>query len=279
MSKYLNNNKKTKYYIYSRSDRYGSNCIQWIPALFLCLENERFILEHNCKHCKRHTLNNTVIHNFLLNNSIKNKSIDSINLSGYKGTFLEQQIKYVIGFYNNKPFPDVFHNSNTHKKIIELYKETSNNKKWNIPNNIYDSIVIHVRLDDKRNDIDKNNNRQSFIGFKKLCEVISTLQKMYKSGIIYLMTSNNKTDIDIINNFIKNCNFSNIKLISNSDKDNDIFIMSQCKLLIMSKSTFSLIGGLLNINNLVYTYDKWWHYNDLLGTNYNLSQKFKILQK
>ena len=110
MSKYLNNDKKTIYYIHSRSDRYGSNCIQWIPALFLCLENERYILEHNCKHCKRDTLKNTVIHNFLLNNSIQNKSVESINLSGYKDTFLEQQIKYVIRFYDNKSFPDVFHN-------------------------------------------------------------------------------------------------------------------------------------------------------------------------
>lgn len=30
MSKYLNNDKKTIYYIHSRSDRYGSNCIQYI---------------------------------------------------------------------------------------------------------------------------------------------------------------------------------------------------------------------------------------------------------
>lgn len=270
------NSSTKKYFIDSRHDRYGANSMQWIPALFLSIENN-VELQHICSHCKRNDLKNSVLHEFLLSNTKYAIDKDTICLTNYNGTYLENEIKYIISKYKNLPFPDIFHNSKTHKKIIKFYKNIADKSKWNIPNDVSESIIIHVRLDDKCCSIDNNSNRQSFIGLTKLNKIIINLQEKNVQTKIYLMTSPNKRDLNMLNKFINDSNIKNVKVLSNTDKDIDIYIMSQCKLLIMSKSSFALIGGLLNVNNRVYTYERWWHYDDLLGNNKHLSNKFNIL--
>ncbi len=72
--------------------------------------------------------------------------------------------------------------------------------------------------------------------------------------------------------------FKRVKLISNHYPDNDIYIMINSKILIMSKSTFALTAGLLSRQEKVFTYESWRHYEDLKGTDSlaNLDSKFQI---
>ena len=59
---------------------------------------------------------------FQLSNTKYARDKDTICLTNYNGTYLENEIKYIISKYKNLPFPDIFHNSKTHKKIIKFYK-------------------------------------------------------------------------------------------------------------------------------------------------------------
>ena len=262
------------FYIGSRVDRYGSNCCKWIPALFYSqIKNGN--LNHVCsKNCNKYK--NSLIHTYLVNNSSQSKSGKHL----MNKNFLTYGINEIIADNNFISFPDIFYNSLTHKNIVNLYNQTCVSKKWNVPDDLHNSIVIHIRLGDRRNILEGSHPRQVFIGEKLLVRLITYLHEKFKNfSNIYLLFHQNDADIKIINSIIFKNKLTNVKIIGNSDIDNDIYIMIKAGLLVMSKSTFALIGGLLSIKDTVYTYSPWSHYNELIGTkSINTSKKFKVLK-
>ena len=259
-------------FVRSRPDRYGQNSILWIFFSYLSTFLN-FPLYHNCsEYCKRYKQN--VFHIILKKYS-----------KPYPPEFINKKIKYppktfsksinYISTLTSKPFPDIFCKSKLHLDILSHFEQKKTEKKWYIPKNIRKSIIIHVRLDDVYHN--PNGSKQSFIGHDKLTELIKYTSKYNKN--IYLMVCPNKKDIEICNNAIKRSQIK-CQILSNEDIDLDIYLMSQCKLLIMSRSVFSLVGGLLN-RNTSYTYEIWRNFNDFIGYStdgkvFN-SEKFKVL--
>jgi hypothetical protein len=273
---FLNKEKifNDKLYISSRNDRYGANSIPWISMIYLSKILKKK-LYHNCHdiHCKKYS--NNLVHKYLILNSNTTKDINIINndynkLSNWSTSVICKKI-YSI---KNKVFPDVFHNSKESNEIFNLYH---NKYKNNIDTNIFNSIIIHIRLDDVAHRTEWDY--QEFIGEENLIKLINYLYKKYRKRIYFMMLPNIK-DKELIYNILQKSNISKKYkqkqfILGSQDMDYDLYLMMICKQLIISKSTFPFISALVN-KNIVYTTDDWIHYRDILGHNSN-SDKIKIL--
>ena len=123
-------------------------------------------------------------------------------MSKLSNPFIENLINTIIKNYNNTAFPDLFHNSATHKKILEIYDNMfKTTKLWSVPENINNYIVIHLRMDDHK-DHKVNTIEQEYIGDKKLKNLIVSLSEKFRNTTIYLLMHNIEKDVNHINNFI-----------------------------------------------------------------------------
>tara|TARA_B100000035_G_scaffold97494_3_gene82716 strand:+ start:1851 stop:2768 length:918 start_codon:yes stop_codon:yes gene_type:complete len=278
-----------QYYISCRTDRYGSNAIPWIAAIYLSYISKRKLF-HNTHQDKIRGSNrykNTIIYNFLLENSettekrsiirndlLWNGSFDSnwMKKINIRGKSMEEQRYYHWGpyqiikeiyNYKDEPFPDQFYNSGCFHKLKSKFHEKydimfRNNYDYN---SICNSTLIHCRLDDTCKG-EKGFVYQCFIGKQKLIKLINHCYKKFKCPV-YLITNNDKSDKDFLIDIMKECNqdiINNQKQISNyiignDDVEFDIYIMMKCKNLIMSITTFPILSALLQDNTVYYTDD------------------------
>tara|TARA_A100001011_G_C14253443_1_gene818972 strand:- start:81 stop:887 length:807 start_codon:yes stop_codon:yes gene_type:complete len=267
-------------------DRYGSNSIPWITAIYLT-EEKNNKLYHNCSgHCNRYK--NNIIHQLLIKKSASTNDKKIIEKDLHKRchwatTYNISQLSDI----SNISFPDQFHNSPLYNEIRLMYDEKYNKFDINETikiNEIKEGTIIHVRLDDVR--VRPNVNYphlQSFIGKDNLIKLIEKVYKRFQTRV-YLMTTPNKQDIEICKNALEKCSeFLQIEhsklnnyILGSNDIDFDIYTMMQCKNLIISKSVFTFIPAILH-KNTVYTYTEWEHYWDLIGDS-KISKKIQILQ-
>ena len=261
-------------YISSRGDRYGANYIPAICYIFLCESVNNDCLYHNCdKNCNRYV--NTILHNYLLDktNKCNDRNIISKDIHKKNKGWITKYITKEIYEKTNNSFPDIFYKSNIYNEIRNIYINRYGEKSFT-----GDSCVIHVRLDDVRKRA--NGNNQRFIGELNLINLINTVLNKFKLDI-FLITTNNIVDKKICSDALIKSNFNQTKdltyyILGSDDIDYDIYLMMTSKVLITSCSTFSFIPAILN-ENIVYSYCKWPHYCDLLGTE--KSQKFVLLDK
>lgn len=261
-------------YIGSRGDRYGSNSIPWISYIFLCKLNS-YKLFHNCQRCKKY--NNTVIHQYLIKETENTDNEDLIKKNIHHGTgfYPAEYICNQIFIKTNKPFPDAFLNSPMFHELRNIY---INKYKLSFTTK---STVIHIRLGDVlfKPNIYHYGNLQKFIGNENLINLINVVYKKFKNPI-YLMVDQNKRDIEICYKCLEKSNYKSDNyyknIIGSSDMDYDIYLMLTARNLITSRSTFSIIPALLNLNT-VYTYERWGHYDDIIGKNRE-SKKFQVLK-
>jgi hypothetical protein len=146
-----------------------------------------------------------------------------------------------------------------HKYIysdIKLDITNIRNTYNNIPFNIHKTILVHLRLDDRShfNDYDgsicsnyykekiKNNeicyhytdnsmtiNQQSPLSKYKIENVINHLKKKYVEHEVILLTSP-----------VSDTSMYDYKVIKNDDESYDLYLLSMCKVVVLSKSTFSI---------------------------------------
>jgi hypothetical protein len=87
----------------------------------------------------------------------------------------------------------------------------------------------------------KHSDKQCAIDIKKLEKLIKDMQEQYPDKEIHVITKLNKNSNN--NCYIEFCKKNNITIHSNKDWDYDLWLMIHSEVLILSKSTYSLIAG------------------------------------
>ena len=294
-----------QYYISDRTDRYGSNAIPWISAIYLSYISKRKLFHNGSKDSNK--FKKTIIYNFLLENSettedkdiIENdflwkKQFDSnwmnkINIRSQQHEQLRHycwgpyQVIKEIYKYKDISFPDQFYNSDCFNDLkLKFYEKYHTKFENNYDSkSICNSTIIHCRLDDtckgKRTFV-----YQEFIGKVNLIKLINHCYEKFKCPV-YLITNNDKSDKDFLIDIMKECSenvissqkeFSNY-VIGNDDVELDVYIMMKCKNLVMSKTTFPILSALLQ-DNTVYCTINHFLLQDVLC--HKESNKFQFLK-
>ena len=69
-----------------------------------------------------------------------------------------------------------------------------------------------------------------------------------------------------------------IEVLAPADIDAAIWIMANATMLVMSRSNFAMLGGMVN-KNISYSYESWQHFDEVSGTKFGRSSdKFKVLK-
>ena len=243
--------------ISARPDRYGANGVPWIVAVALYTG-----LCHKCTPvCERYK--DTIVHKFL-----KKYSKDAACNSDLM--FIDNGAWPVRKMLKDISFPDFFHGSSYYHSLRDMYSCKFGNKF------IKDATIIHVRLDDAgpAHNFQKFGVYQAFVGTENLIKLIHWAQE--KFGLpVYLAGAQNDQDLEFCREILQRCEIPNPNdfILTGNTIDQDIYIMSKAKNLIVGRSTFALMAGLLN-ENTVYCED-WVHLRDLIGNN--KSKKFQII--
>lgn len=176
-----------KKYISGRFDRYGSNYIPAISYIFLCEQINNEVLYHNCNDCcKRYK--KSILHQYLLDKTrrcndlnITKNDIHTIHNPPGQSQLCLKYITEEIFRKTNKSFPDLFHDSKIYDEIRNRYFDRYGHDSFT-----KNSIVIHIRLDDRHPDITRkpNSRKQNFIGVDNLIKLINSILK-FELNIFY----------------------------------------------------------------------------------------------
>ena len=268
---------KKGYYISSRGDRYGSNNVPWIAAIFLC-RLEGVPLYHNCsRKCKCWWKNLT--HRYLMENCHVTRDINLLmnDLNNdEKHIWAPEKISKILYNKYKKSLPDLFHNSDVYKEVNLIYenhfKTIREPNQKEIIEKVSNGCLIHVRLDDVSDTHARKGDKQGFIGQKYLKKLMINCHKRFKLPI-YLLTTPSKKDQKICIECYNNCkNELDIPIdtdmseyvFGSENLEFDIYTMIKSKQLIISRSNFTFLPSMLH-KNTVYTYTYWRHYWDLIG--------------
>ena len=275
--------KKKVYEIIETSDRYGSNIIRYLTTyLFAHRDNCNFNLKTTTNRFK-----NNFYFKYLMKKQkqqilTKNNIAESFktNNSGWELTpvwaSFQEKYKMSIGDYINK--------TEIKKDCLNEFLLYARHKKYKIDWDKDNTIVIHLRLGDVYEQYLSGVGRwegqtQDIMKTEDLISLITKLFDKYKGTKINLISSPNKNDIIYCKNICKKFNNKNIFYECDNDIDLSIWKMINSKILIMSKSLFSLLAGVFHMNNNVYTYATWEHFDEitLYKNKYNCNT-FKILK-
>jgi hypothetical protein len=160
---------------------------------------------------------------------------------------------------------DYYAKSDTMKKIIYMFKE---NKKIDIFDNTCNNVCIHIRRPSLHKNIDlpahhnfdvKNNNLQTIVNISPrftlddyYLSIISTIRNSYtsKKNIFHIVSEGS---IENFKNFISD----DIIFHLNKDLNETMVLMATSDMFVMSNSSFSYIGALLNENKIIYKEGFW----------------------
>ena len=245
-------------YISSRPDRYGANGIPWIVAATLFPD-----LHHNCnENCNRYK--DTIIHKFLIKYS-KNIEFPQEDLM-----LIDDGAWPINKMVGNMSFPDYFHNTTHFHELRQMYVDTFGDSV------LEKCTIVHARLDDAgpAHNFQKFGIYQGFVGTENLITIIKWAQNKFELPV-YIAGAQNQMDMELCKNILKQCNVDKPDdfILYGNTIDHDIHAMMHADNLIVGRSTFAMMAGLLN-NNTVYAED-WIHLRDMIGNNE--SKKFKIV--
>ena len=268
-------------YISSRGGRYGAVGIPWLAAIAYARLSQKTLF-HSCTNCQvppwQGRYRQSVIHNLILQYSLPCE----LPIPDYED--LDQGHGWVWGICesimnlsNNKPLPDILRETHLSQEFFKEFKIRSKEKGWSMVPNAHKSLLLHVRLGDVYNN--PNGSHQQYIGTEKLISLLRYLQLSFPDHNLYIITAPSDRDTEICKDAI---NKSGVKcsVLGNREEEKDLWLMMNCDILIMSRSTFSLLAGLLHNGSQVYTYERWVHFNELVGghpNETNKSQVFKTL--
>lgn len=286
-------------YLFDRSDRLGANITNYITQILFAYNNGYLIKFKKKKE------------NYKYYNSIFTKvlfySIEIYNKTLLKNNNKEDILKSNEYIFNRKhnyinttsnvlkniktDFITFFYN-NIYKDTIPLF--TTLSSSYNIPFDVNNSILVHLRLDDVANkpdyngsisskyyknkiknnqecgfDIyDKNELHQAPLSKKKLDKIISKAEQEFPNYKIILITSPS-SDTTYLN--------YNYEIIKSNDENLDLYLLTMCNVTILSRSTFALSSLFFN-NNKIKTYIPLWSHFVCCGldTIYDKLDRSKI---
>lgn len=164
--------------------------------------------------------------------------------------------------------------------VKDFFKEKSLEKKFQIPFEPENTIVVHLRLDDVRDGIDYDGRLcakefENQLNSDKMTNANFDIIVKYKLGPQYnrqapipfiriesylrkIKIENPNFEIVVITNFGENISEIPYKVISNTDESYDLFLLCNAKHLIISRSTFSL-SAIFFGNSEKYYVPLWGH--------------------
>ena len=281
--------------LYGRGDRLGANITCFIAQIIYAIDKKMFIVYNNefINHCDNVRF---VPYNQTYNKSIFIESLfyfidyhnDNLKKSGeilgernemvtihwfelISKVLLETKIDYFTYFKTH-----IF------SVIKEYYEKSaiSKNYIYNLPFNPKETILIHLRLDDVKNCADyngfhcadhfrksinsdiittnktseeiqkiyPNNNKQSPLSKLKIEIQVNKLKEKYPNHEVIIITNPNE-----------NTNEYPYRVISSNDESYDLYLLSNCEIVILSRSTYALSSLFFNnIQKEVYI-PLWGH--------------------
>ncbi|MFT4561792.1 MAG: hypothetical protein ACI9BW_001534 [Gammaproteobacteria bacterium] len=265
-------------YISSRKDRYGANSVPWLNALALARVTGQTLYHHCSTSCFKYR--DSVMHRLLVKNSVASEHCGTCDLHEKAGWFHGQH-EVLMQHTEGLPLPDVIAGSALKEEFFNCYRREAAAREWTLQRKSDSLIVIHVRLDDIKDH--EKTNKQGFIGEDNLSRLITLLNGRYPDHQIHLVTSPNRRDINLCKSVIEKSNIS--CSVSGSDNiDYDLYLMMCSDVLILSRSTFCFIAGLLHQGSHVYSYTNWQHFEELIGpypatgNDRNRSKVLSVLQ-
>jgi len=270
-----------------RNDRFGSNYIVKIADYIFAKINNL-----NIYYSKDFRYKNSIFSQPLLQYASLNRNNEKNTKLSYEG----------IRGANAKPVillkKDLitYFRQNLKEKFLKIVRKYCK-KKFKLPWKDNKKIIcIHIRLDDVENledydgrcssnyiknlieedkfeEYDRNKlglDTQRTIKPKKLKNLINELVKKYPDKNIHLITilKDNKVPL-----FLKKIQKKyNIEIHSNKDPDQDLWLLMNSEILVLSKSTFSIVAGYYHLGKTVY-YPIWGIISSLgLRSKYDKSE-------
>lgn len=114
--------------------------------------------------------------------------------------------------------------------------------------------IVHCRLDDVKVGQHINQKR---IGDRRLLKLLEFSHSKYHDVCI----ETTPHDISMMERLVGQLNFT-VKVHGHPDIDESIWVMANANPLIMSRSNFSLLAGLLNPRT-AFSYEPWHHYDEI----------------
>ena len=247
------------------NDRLGSN-ITFYTAQILFAHNNKMIIKFKNDSKEEYAYYNSIFIKILFNYiDIHNKNLYEHGIGDDIEHTLNSRTEYFLIISNILYDIKCDYISYFHKYIypdIKLDITNLPNTYTNIPFNINKTILVHLRLDDRShfNDYDgsicanyykekiKNNeicyhftdstmtlNQQAPLSNEKVENIIKTLKKKYTDYEVILLTSP-KSDTSSYN----------YKVIKNDDENYDLYLLSMCKVVVLSRSTYAISSLLFN---------------------------------
>jgi hypothetical protein len=268
--------------LFDRLDRLGANIINYIAQIIFAYKNKYYIKYINNDRNNYKYINSvfvTCLFNFIdkynesinntLNNNISNclvkmdNDYDWISIISYVTTDCKSDL---ITYFLNNIF-DLIKND-----FIKLTNEFKYNDK-----SLFDvnkTILVHLRLDDVSNRPDydgsicsnyyknkiANNekcvcefynsiNNQAPLSKEKLINIIKKAKDKYIDHEIILLSSPNS-----------DTSFLNYPVIKNDDASYDLYLLSKCNVVILSRSTFALSSLFFSDNKKDVYIPLWGHF-------------------
>jgi hypothetical protein len=260
--------KDNKYVILTdRTDRLGANITNYVATICYAIKKEYYIIL--IKNAKDYNYSDSVFIKYLFefieiyNRHLMNYiSIDDCKHDSIPECYIHKMLNTLytiecdfITFFKEHIFNE------------KIFNKLCMDKNYYIPDNFEKTILVHLRLDDVANnfiydatDISNtyrnmiNNNEsiyiipsqigQSPIDETLITEQIEQIKKIYNDYEVIIITSpNSKHTLPY-------------KSIQSLDENYDLFLLSKCKILIGSRSSFSF-SALLFGNHLRIYYPLW----------------------
>ena len=264
--------------LFHRFDRLGCNLINYIAQIIYAYHHGYCIkiMDHKENYPKYpNSKYYLVLLNYITNVlNVKNKPTEEIlyNCNKY-------DIQYFCGFVTQSIKCDLL--SYFHKHIYNDLDFTELNEFYNdITYDFNNSIFCHLRLDDVSHKTDYDGticsryyklliendkpccnkfyeyvNNHSPLSDEKINTMINDAKNMYPNDKLYMVTSP-----------ISNTDFNEYDIISNDDVDKDLFILSNSKKSILSRSMYAL-SSLFFSQPKEYCYIPSWGYFVTCGLN------------
>ena len=259
------------YVVSSRPDRYGTNVLGWVSAILIANQHN-IPLYHLCDTCHEKKISfdssTQIFKNFIFHKILTDYcsgTFQNWNTATQNGHHILQNYLLKDLVINNwfdlldncietigMGIPKKVRDSGLSKQWFDYFDSHAKSNGWELrwdPNN---TLVIHVRLGDMANQ--SNDIYQEYIGDVKLQKLIEYLHDNFPHYDIHLVTSPAPQDIERCERVT--LFYSYVKGVWGDDcEDYALWQMMNSKILILSRSCFSFVAGLLHQGENCFAYD------------------------
>jgi hypothetical protein len=263
--------------LHESTDRLGSQLCIYISIILVAIKNNYRInlTKPKTKYRYYNSIFVTFLFDFIEEYNEKEFGIILRKESEIKKIKIKEDINFWTIFINGlkdiKSDYITYFKENIFKDRIEHFNKLVLDKKYIVPINFEKTIVVHLRLDDRRNTFHNKNDILNYSN--KFKEIVNTDnnnfthpgylgQSAIKEDIINERIKSvlvNHPDHDVVIITSPNSNHSlPYKTIKSSDESYDLFLLSKCNILIGSMSTFSFSAMFYGNHAAIY-YPLWDH--------------------